>query len=376
MDSTSETRPLSVYRAASGEAFTAGTFAGVQMTSGGAVALESTAGAVGSWTGPWVRPGFGLGEVIPSWNAHTPPGSFLEIGLQAATAAAAETGWYELGRWAFHDGAIERASVPGQADDAGRVLTDTFRAATELTAYRLRLTLGSEGVSPVVSMVSAIASPQGSPAQSPSAPGRGAGLELEVPRFAQTIHAGEYPEFGGGGASWCSPASTAMVVAFWGAGPSAADISWVDAGVEDPWVDHAARYTYDYAYGGCGNWPFNTAYAAQFGLDAFVTRLRSLREAELFVEAGVPLVASIAAGAGEIDGFPLPQGTTGHLVVVTGFTAAGDPIVNDPAAPTNAAVRRVYDRAQFERAWLGGSGGLVYVITRPGTQLPPSRGNW
>jgi hypothetical protein len=37
-------------------------------------------------------------------------------------------------------------------------------------------------------------------------------------------------------------------------------------------------------------------------------------------------------------------------------------IVNDPAAPTNAGVRRTYDRAQFERAWLDGSGGLSYVL--------------
>ena len=82
--------------------------------------------------------------------------------------------------------------------------------------------------------------------------------------------------------------------------------------------------------------------------------------------AGIPLVASIAVGPGELDGFLLPQGTDGHLVVVRGFTPEGDPIVNDPAAESNAAVRRVYDRAQFERAWLGGSGGVVYVIQRAG----------
>ena len=87
----------------------------------------------------------------------------------------------------------------------------------------------------------------------------------------------------------------------------------------------AARFTFDAAYDGTGNWPFNTAYAAHFGLDAFVTRLRSLHEAELFLAAGIPLVASIAAGPGELDGFLLPQGTAGHLVVIVGFTDAGRP---------------------------------------------------
>ena len=62
--------------------------------------------------------------------------------------------------------------------------------------------------------------------------------------------------------------------------------------------------------------------------------------------------------------------------MIVGFTDEGDPIVNDPAAPSNDAVRRSYDRAQFERVWLEGSGGAVYVITPPGTPLPPSPGNW
>ena len=94
-----------------------------------------------------------------------------------------------------------------------------------------------------------------------------------------------------------------MVMEYWGSGPSAADLAWVDPALADPCVDHAARFTFDAAYDGTGNWPFNTAYAAHFGLDAFVTRLRSLQEAELFLAAGIPLVASIAAGPGELDGF-------------------------------------------------------------------------
>ena len=45
-------------------------------------------------------------------------------------------------------------------------------------------------------------------------------------------------------------------------------------GHADPWVDHAARATYDHGYDGTGNWPFNTAYAATRTGNAFVTRLR------------------------------------------------------------------------------------------------------
>src|SRR3981081_2009918 len=94
-----------------------------------------------------------------------------------------------------------------------------------------------------------------------------------------------------------------------GGGRNPADLAWVDSSYADPSVDFAARSTYDAAYHGTGNWPFNTAYAARFGLDAFVTQLRSLAEAEQFVRAGIPLVASIATGPGELDGFPFSGGT-------------------------------------------------------------------
>jgi hypothetical protein len=150
----------------------------------------------------------------------------------------------------------------------------------------------------------------------------------------------------------------------------------VPKGHVDPWVDYAARMTFDHDYDGTGNWPFNTAYAAPRAGKAFVTRLRSLREAERFIAAGIPLVASVSFGAGELDGAPISS-TAGHLLVIVGFTATGDVVVNDPASTTRAGVRRTYDRAQLEDAWLTRSGGLVYVIRDSAHPLPAgSPGNW
>jgi hypothetical protein len=48
----------------------------------------------------------------------------------------------------------------------------------------------------------------------------------------------------------------------------------------------------------------------------------------------------------------------------------GDVVTNDPGAPSDRSVRRTYDRGAFERAWLQGSGGLVYVIHRDDQALP------
>jgi len=51
-------------------------------------------------------------------------------------------------------------------------------------------------------------------------------------------------------------------------------------------------------------------------------------------------------------------------------------IVNDPAAPKNSTVKRTYKRAQFEKAWQAGSGGIVYVIRAKGRPLPANTARW
>jgi Peptidase_C39 like family len=107
-----------------------------------------------------------------------------------------------------------------------------------------------------------------------------------------------------------------------------------------------------------------------------VTQLHSLAEAEQFIKAGIPLVASIAFNSGKLDGFFF-KSTNGHLMVIAGFTADGNVIANDPASPDDASVRHVYDRAQFEEAWMSSTGGIVYLIHPLSVPLPPSPGgNW
>jgi hypothetical protein len=294
--------------------------------------------------------------------------------MRGTTNADTLTKWYVMGRWASGDGDIHRTSLGGQGDTDGTIAIDTFlsRKGVTLTDYQLRvvlLRLPTATGGPTVSSLSAFASALPHDKKvAVSEVGPGAGIELAVPRYSQDVHLGHYPEFDGGGEAWCSPTSTEMVVEYYGRYP--ADVSWVAPQPHDsPSVDYAARFTYDYHYGGTGNWPFNTAYAAGLAGHAFVTRLRSLREAERYIAAGIPLVASISFGSGELSGAPISS-SNGHLLVIVGFTQSGDVVVNDPAAGTRAGVRRTYDRAQFENAWLPTSGGTVYVITDDAHPLP------
>lgn len=328
----------------------------------------------GSWTGEWVGAPFAFDELIVSWSAATPPGTWVTLEVQAA-GSSRETRWYSLGVWATGHGDIRRASSRGQSDPDGSVEVDTFVRAADaapLDRHRLRVTLcrrrgatASPTMRGAASMVSAAAEPH-----TESEPS-GIARDLDVPRLSQETHAGHFPEYNNGGEAWCSPASLAMVLRYWQTGPTAADLAEFPGDHVDGEVDHCTRHVFDWQYDGAGNWPFNTAHATQYGtprggIDAFVTRLRSLDEAQRFILAGIPLIASIK---GTLAGF-LIGNTNGHLLVIRGFDANGDVISNDPAVMSNAEVRKTYDRAGFKRVWLGGSGGLVYVIRPSGVPLP------
>ena len=355
-----------------------GALRGVRVGNGGRVSLPPTSRA-GVWRSPWSTPGFSLTRLIASWEARTPGDSRVRIDVRGRSGSSTSS-WDTLAVWAEGDRFVKRTTRGAQADDLGSVNVDTWVAPAGVTSYQLRVTLvrrTGQRLSPWIDSVGAVASrlPDVSSVRT-SEPGVARGVVLDVPGYSQMIHRGHYPEYGAGGEAWCSPTSTSMVLAYYGALPAATAYSSVPANHVDPWVDHAARMTYDYAYRGTGNWPFNTAYAATLVDRAFVTRLRSLREAELFIRAGIPLVASIAFGRGELSGAPLSS-SNGHLLVISGFTEDGDVVVDDPAAPTNAGVRRTYDRGEFENVWLPTSGGTVYVIADVAHPLPPSpRGNW
>ncbi|MFF7338247.1 peptidase C39 family protein [Streptomyces sp. NPDC008163] len=343
-----------------------------------------------TWTSPVHRSRVPATEVIASWNAETPAGTWIQIELSGRYSDGTETPWYVMGRWAAGDADIRRTSVDDQSDGKSSIWTDTFSvddaaSGLRLLSYRLRLTLyrtpGSR-LTPTVWRVGAMASDIPDrftvPASTP-----GLVRELPVPRYSQNVHVGQYPEYDNGGEAWCSPTSSQMIIEYWGRKPSADDLSWVAPGIQDPSVCHAARFTYDNQYEGCGNWPFNAAYAATYrDMSAAVTRLGSLSDVETLVRAGIPVITSQSFLKEELTG--AGYGTSGHLMTVIGFTAEGDVIANDPASPNDDAVRHVYQRHEWETIWLrtkrydasgnvkSGTGGVCYVYW-PARPTPAQR---
>lgn len=344
---------------------------------------ETTSWEYATWTGPVTALDTPATELIASWNARTPGGSWVRTEVQGTYTDGETTPWYTLGVWASGDGddVPRRTSVDDQTDDKTTVWTDTIAvkdadAGPLLAAFQLRLTLlrapGTD-VTPTVwrggVMASAVPDRFEVPA---SEPGEASGVELDVPDYSQNVHVGRYPEYDNGGEAWCSPTSSQMIIEYWGRKPTEEDLAWVEPEYDDPQVCHAARQCFDYQYEGCGNWPFNAAYAATYkDMQGIVTRLSSLTEAEHLIHAGIPLITSQSFLAEELDG--AGYGTAGHLMTVVGFTEDGDIVANDPAGTDNSDVRRVYKRRQFENIWLrtkrynadgdeaGGSGGVCYV---------------
>ncbi|MDN5767991.1 MAG: C39 family peptidase [Humibacillus sp.] len=367
-----------------------------------AAAAPTTLWATRKWCSPVVESAFAATELIPSWNASTPTGSWVLVEARVRSGLG-WTPWLTFARWCdrlpSEGGAITRTTVEGQTTDAGHVAADAFVAspAHPFSAWQVRLTgLTAESAGPwpeftlVAASVSAMVVDRDE-GVSPAGPGDG--IEVVVPPHSQRLHIGSFPEWDGGGASWCSPTSTTMLLEHWGAAPGADDVAWVGqrsesahgaatanvTDVTDAAVVHAVSRVFDQSYGGAGNWAFNVAYAATRGLRAYVTRLRDLREAEAFVAAGIPLVVSVSFTSEQLDG--AGYDTDGHLLTIIGFTAEGDVISNDPNSHRiagNDQVRAVYRRDQFEGAWLGHDGGLTYVLHPRDVPLPPppSEANW
>ncbi len=291
-------------------------------------------------------------QAVPSWQTDTPSGTAVEI-LLRAECDGRWTGWYHLGWWSSD--ADLRHSVEDQEDADGKVATDTFMLKHSAQALEWRVVLhGKGGLTPALRTMAVAIGPV---PESEIRPVPGAVEPLAVPELSQMV----YPN---GGRVWCSPTSLTMLLGYWHA--QTADPKLVSLTMPEAVPEIVAPAVYDAVYGGTGNWPFNTAFAASLGLEGYVLQLRGLDDIQQLLTMRVPSVISIGWKPGELEGAPVGH-SNGHLVVVVGLTEQGDVIVNDPAADPRKGdtVRRMYPREQLLKAWMH-SNRTAYLVYPPG----------
>ena len=285
----------------------------------------------GTWTSP-VFPAAPFDWAVASWNGA---GDLIEVSVRVQ-ADGAWSPWFSFGRWSSTG---DRASVEGQAHEPfGRLATDTLMLKRPAAAYQYRVSLRGATLRRLW-LAAAMAADRAEAEADAYTPAWG--VDLPVPGRSQMV----YPN---GGNVWCSPTALTMVMAYYGH--------------EESVPDAAVPGVYDCVYNGHGNWPFNTAYASTRGFTAYVDRFSGFADLERRVAEGHPVIASVAYSKEWLPNAPISN-TQGHLLVVRGFTTDGDVVVNDPAAAADDAVRLVYERQLFKRAWLD-RGGVVYMVYR------------
>lgn len=318
----------------------------------------------GTLTSRVYRPSTKFDTIVPSWNARTPGPTWITVQVKVRSGGS-WTKWFNLGRWANETKPVKRRSFGSQSTTKWQVNTDTLQSKGRHFAgayrYRIRLSSKKSGKSPRVRGLYFASSNSYRHGGDLGVPQHRKvwGKDLRVPARTQMVYSQ--------GEAWCSPTSMSMVMAYWARKTGRSGL--------DQWPKNVARGVRDYNYG-WGNWPFNTAYAGARGLDARVARLGQIEQVEPWIGRGIPVVASVSwdnrNSKYRLSGAPLTW-SNGHILVIRGFTKSGNVIVNDPAAKSSSKVRRVYDRAQFERAWLRnganrygnyGTSGIVYFIKR------------
>jgi hypothetical protein len=309
---------------------------------------------------PDIKSGIPWNELIVSWNADAPAGTFLKIEARAVSPEHS-TKFYTLGNWSRDNKTFPRSSVRNQKDADGKVDTDTLVLTQLANAAQIRVTLGgTNGARPTLKFLGASFS-NTRVAFQPKPPNHAAwGKIIATPE--RTQHG--YPD----GKGWCSPTSVSMMLAHWSEILNRPEMNLT--------VPEVAESVYDGAYGGTGNWVFNTAFAGSFsGMRSYVTRCNDISEVEDWIAAGIPVILS-ARWDWLRPGRPLDA--AGHLIVCIGFTENGDVVINDPAAHLDRgqSVRQIYKREDVVRAW-SKSHQAVYLIYPIGANIPENRyGHW
>ena len=298
-----------------------------------------------------IAPQSAFQEAIVSWNVDEARNAAVDIEIRAHRGDHT-TKWYRIGTWTYDLVRGIRETVNGQRDGDGTVSTDTLSLREPAQSVDVRLTLRTvaDGALPRLKFLTVAFSPVDVVANDSASPSAAWGKTISVFKRCQ----GNYPRGGG----LCSATSSSMLRNYW-----AGRLGRPEIDEDVPFVESAV---WDKVYQGTGNWPFNTAFlGAVPGLVSYVSRLNSIADLEGWIAAGYPLACSVSYDM--VRGRPLSPTEQGHLMVLVGFSATGDPVFNDPAR--HELETTTYRRADFERAWMY-SNRTVYLVYPEGAAVP------
>lgn len=145
----------------------------------------------------------------------------------------------------------------------------------------------------------------------------------------------------------CCPTSTAMMMEY--------------HGIARPTMEVCER-VHDPQHKIYGVWPRAAQAAHHYGLASRVMQFRSHQDVRKMLLKGQPIIASIRMEPGELRGARYPR-SSGHLMVIIGFRAGGDYVVNDPYSPGPGGEEIDYRAEDIDKVWLD-KGGVGIIIER------------
>lgn len=299
----------------------------------------------GSWVSEEIESDCEFTELIPSWNVQTPANTGLWILVKVKEAKTGEwSPWLYMGQWGKTLPAEKLASEFswGSVNMDNLILkrpASAFQVKVDFQSFDLDVKVNPSVRRVAISYSGVVSDPKLREKLAPATRPAAGKIDLAIPYRPQ----GDNGRALAG--QTCSPTSTSMVMAYWGA-----DRTTLENCVAI-WDNENAMF---------GNWGRAVARAGELGLDAWIARYRDWDHVKATLASGQPIIASIKFKPGEFPSSLLKESMNGHLIVIRGMTESGDVICNDPGsrAKGNGVV---YKAEELGRAWFG-HGGVAYII--------------
>lgn len=314
----------------------------------------------GSYTSEPVKCRISFDEVLPSWNIELNELSQgYRIHLRVGTADGSWSPWFYFGSGGTKSNAPGRKAI--ESPRWGRVNVDYLQLRRAATLFQFRVELESSTGLEINILPPALkrffvshtntegheglhrATRNNEQAARVTAAKRS---HVRVPyRSQRAVSVRQLRD------KICSPTCVSMMLEHHGINLATLDVA------------HAA---YDDEHRIYGIWPRAAQVAGAFGLEAWVQRFREHSQVRSMLAASQPVMASIRVGRGDLKAARYKT-SNGHLILLVGYTASGNYIVNDPYSEGAGGAEIEYTEAEIAKVWLD-KGGVGIVIRRPGVK--------